>query len=194
VGRYKSAWGRIFAGSYACYRAQDMREDLSQDGRQDGRQDGPGRGALRLTVPQAAERLGITQDAVRKRVKRGYIEWDKDDGGRLYVWVDPTETLKETSSSTSSGTSGETSGETSQDVNEDVLLDYVQTLKDRIRHLEEESRRKDHLLAAALERIPAIEEAPSEMRDGHETASEKPSKAEVPPEQEKRSWWRRLFE
>jgi len=89
--------------------------------------------------------LGITQDAIRKRVKRGYIGWEKEKDGRLYVWVDPTETSKETSS------------ETSQDVDEGVLLDYVDTLKERIRHLEEESRRKDHLPAAALERIPAIE-------------------------------------
>jgi hypothetical protein len=33
----------------------------------------------------------------------------------------------------------------------------VEELRDRIRYLEEESRRKDHLLAAALERIPPIE-------------------------------------
>src|SRR4051794_20644593 len=114
-----------------------MHRDTYQDVSQDGPRDGPGRGSIRLSVPQAAERLGITQDAVRKRIKRGYIEWGKDEDGRLYVWVDPTETAKETSSNTSS--------ETSQDVLEDaVLLDYVETLKDRIRHLEDESRRKDH--------------------------------------------------
>src|SRR3954447_21778647 len=74
--------------------AQDMSEDVLHDGLQDG----PGRRGIKLTVPQAAERLGITQDAVRKRIKRGYIGWEKDDEGRLYVWVDPTETAKETSS------------------------------------------------------------------------------------------------
>src|SRR5215203_4659931 len=123
---------------------QDMSEDVLQDGRQDG-QDGPGPRHLRLSVLQAAERLGITQDAVRKRIKRGYIGWEKDEDGRLSVWVDPTETQKETSRETSSGTSSTTSTETSSGGN-DVLLDYVQTLKERIERLEEESRRKDTII------------------------------------------------
>jgi len=134
--------------------------------------------------------LHITQDAVRKRIKRGYIEWERDDEGRLYVWVDPTETAKETSS------------ETSKDVDDAVLLDYVETLKERVRHLEEESRRKDHLLAAALERIPAIKppDTPSEARESPVTASEKPHSTDhAPPEPQnpsqrrERSWWRAFF-
>jgi hypothetical protein len=51
-----------------------------------------------------------------------------------------------------------------------------------VRYLEEESRRKDHLLAAALERIPpALEEAPREPRESPETASEATSKSDVYP-------------
>jgi DNA-binding MarR family transcriptional regulator len=172
-----------------------MRRDTYQDVSQDGPPDGHRREPIRLSVPQAAERLGITQDAVRKRIKRGYIEWEKDEEGRRYVWVDPTETAKDTSS--------ETSSETSRDVDDAVLLDYVETLKERVRHLEEESRRKDHLLAAALERIPAIEpaETPSEPRESPETASEEPYSTHAPPTSEtpssdtqrKRSWWRAFF-
>ncbi len=164
-----------------------MHQDTHKDVSQDGPRDGPGRGPIRLSVPQAAERLGITQDAVRKRIKRGYIEWEKDEDGRLYVWVDPTETVKETSS--------ETSSETSKDVDDAVLLDYVETLKERIRHLEEESRRKDHLLAAALERIPALEappDTPSEPQESHVSASEEERKGTGPPETG-RPWWRRIF-
>jgi len=63
---------------------QDMSEDVLQDGRQDG-QDGPGPRHLRLSVLQAADRLGITQDAVRKRIKRGYIGWEKDEDGFFYI-------------------------------------------------------------------------------------------------------------
>jgi ribosomal protein L13E len=173
-----------------------MQRDTNQDVRQDGRRYGPGREAIRLSVPKAAERLGITQDAVRKRVKRGYIEWEKDEDGRLYVWVDPAETAKETSS------------ETSKDIDETMLLDYVETLKERIRHLEDEARRKDHLLAAALEKIPAAIEPPQATpdtpRDARETPSEpRPSsqagegyseQEEATEGSERRSWWRRLIE
>jgi hypothetical protein len=168
-----------------------MYRDTYQDVSRDGPQDGPGHQSIRLSVPQAAERLGITQDAVRKRIKRGYIEWEKDEDGRLYVWVNPAETAKETSS--------ETSSETSKDVDDAVLLDYVETLKGRIQHLEEESRRKDHLLAAALERIPAIEapqDAPSETRDASETAPEREGRdeEEAPQDTEQRPpWWQRWF-
>jgi hypothetical protein len=164
---------------------------MSEDVLHDRIQEGPGHRAIRLSVPQAAERLGVTQDAIRKRIKRGYIAWEKDDDGRLYVWADPTEKSKETSSKTSS--------ETSRDVEDEVLLDYVETLKERIRHLEEESRRKDHLLAAALERIPAIEappDAPSpEPRESPQTASEETSGTQGPQEEERssRGFWSRLF-
>jgi len=39
----------------------------------------------RMTVPEAAEALGVTQSAIRKRVQRGSIHWDKDHEGRVYV-------------------------------------------------------------------------------------------------------------
>ena len=42
----------------------------------------------RLTVPEAAQRLGVTRDAVYKRVQRDQIAWDKDSEGRVYVYVD----------------------------------------------------------------------------------------------------------
>jgi hypothetical protein len=76
----------------------------------------------------------------------------------------------------------------------------VEYLQQIIRTRNEEIRRRDHLLAAALERIPAIEapqEAAPDPRGGRETAAEEPSKGDVPLEQEKeedrRSWWQRWF-
>jgi DNA-binding transcriptional LysR family regulator len=30
----------------------------------------------RVTVAEAADRLGVTHDALRKRIKRGSIEWE----------------------------------------------------------------------------------------------------------------------
>jgi excisionase family DNA binding protein len=45
----------------------------------------------RLTVAQAAARLGVSQDAVRKRIRRGTIEYEQDQDGRLHVYLDPLE-------------------------------------------------------------------------------------------------------
>jgi len=132
------------------------------------------RDLYRLTVAQAADRLGITQDAVRQRIRRGSIDHDKDENGRVYVYLDPTHTEHDT-------------------VQDGVSAELVEELKDRIRYLEEESRRKDHLLAAALERIPPAIEAPPEPRETPEMASEGPGGVEDRGEEERAPWWRRWF-
>ena len=117
-----------------------------------------------VTVQGAARILGVTKQAVRQRIYRNTIPHTKDQDGTVYVRI--------------TSTNYEDHGETN-DVDNTVLMDYVETLKERIRHLEDESRRKDHLLAAALERIPAIEsppDTPSEPRESPVT----PSEAEEP--------------
>jgi hypothetical protein len=42
----------------------------------------------RLDVKQAAQILGISTDAVHKRVKRGSLTSDKDPDGRVFVYLD----------------------------------------------------------------------------------------------------------
>jgi hypothetical protein len=50
--------------------------------------EGDRRGVARLTIREAARRLGISEGAVRKRVTRKTLEHDKDDDGRVYVLLD----------------------------------------------------------------------------------------------------------
>ena len=45
----------------------------------------------RLTVQEAAEVLETSVDAVRMRVRRGSIDSDKGEDGKVYVWLDPDE-------------------------------------------------------------------------------------------------------
>lgn len=42
----------------------------------------------RLTIQEAARRLGVSEGAIRKRVNRGTLEHDRDDDGRIFVYVD----------------------------------------------------------------------------------------------------------
>ena len=42
----------------------------------------------RVTIQEAAERLGVKEDAVRKRIQRGTMRHEKAEDGRVYVWVD----------------------------------------------------------------------------------------------------------
>lgn len=44
----------------------------------------------RLTIQEAARRLGVSEGAIRKRVNRGTLEHDRDEDGRIFVYVDGT--------------------------------------------------------------------------------------------------------
>jgi excisionase family DNA binding protein len=131
-----------------------------------------------LTVAEAAERLGVSKEAVRKRIHRGTLDSDKDPDGTVRVYVPPSTTPSSTG--------------------RDELVDE---LRDRLHYVEGqlEAERQSHsearrLLAAALERIPPQLEAPTERPGSPETATE-----EVEPhpgggqEGAQRPWWRRVF-
>ena len=74
---------------------QDHRIQTQETG-QDGQQNRPQDVLNRLTVAQAAHRLGVTQDAVRKRIARGTIRHEKDHEGRIFVYLDTFERESET--------------------------------------------------------------------------------------------------
>jgi hypothetical protein len=124
---------------------------------------------------EAAETLGLTVDAVRKRVKRGTLEAEKGPDGRLYVFLD----------------TGQESDSPRSDTDR-----LISTLEEQLRLEREAHAEARRLLAAALERIPQIE-APSEAPESPETPAEPRPSAAAPPEAEEpvdtRPWWRRMF-
>ena len=152
----------------------------------------------RVTVAEAAERLGVSQDAVYKRIKRGTIPWDKDEDGKTVVYVEESNgSIGNSKSSTDESTdrlktSTDSLGSSSIDVSVDVLVDE---LRDRVSFLEEELRRKDTILMSLVQRVPELE-APPEPRESREAASEAPGRGTLQEDsvtQEKPSWWRRFF-
>jgi hypothetical protein len=74
----------------------------------------------------------------------------------------------------------------------EVIRSRDHELRRREEEYREESRRKDHLLAAALERIPELEPA-SEAPEDPETAAAAAEGVETPIVEEKRSFLRRFF-
>ena len=139
----------------------------------------------RLTVAAAAEALGVSQDAVRKRIARGTIPQDRDASGRVYVYLSPSETVCKTDQDAVRG-----------DASKTVLGAYIRSLEDQIAFLRGELERKDAILMNLTDRIPQLE-APQEPPEPPETPSEPVRGTEAPPEQEtgpeRRSWWRRIF-
>jgi hypothetical protein len=153
----------------------------------EGRTDRPSPDLDRLTVARAAEALSISQDAVRKRIARGTIPHDRDESGRVYVYLSPSETVHKTDR------------DTTQDATSKTVQDaYIRSLEDQIAFLRRELERKDGILLNLTERIPQLE-APSEAPEASETADEQqgrgePHSATVEDQQgTPRPWWLRVF-
>jgi hypothetical protein len=152
----------------------------------------------RVSVAEAASHLGISQDAVYKRIKRGTIRWEKGEEDKTYVWIE-----EQDSSTDSLGKSTDNLYDTSTDRSADLLLDE---LRDRIRFLEaelddrkEETRRKDSIIMALTQRIPELE-APRETppdEPGATVAASEGASNDLPPEPQepaqRRSWLYRFF-
>ena len=162
----------------------------TQETSQDGQQDRPQDVFLdRLTVAQAADRLGVTQDAVRKRIARGTIRHEKDYEGRIFVYLDTFESESKTDQD--NGQDGESN--TVSDADQDK---YTRSLEDQIDFLRRELERKDTIIMSLTQRIPELEASP-EPREVHVTASEGEGRRDVPSEPQepaqRRSWLYRFF-
>jgi len=146
----------------------------------------------RLTVPQAAEALGVTVDAVRGRIRRGKLEAEHD-AGAVYVWIDASEEGDRRRPS-------ETSHRPSTDQAERIedLRDQVTYLREQLEQANERDRENRRIIAALTSRIPAIE-APSDETGAPETGEEQQGRgqprSDTVGEQEgvQRPWWRRVF-
>jgi hypothetical protein len=150
-------------------------------------------GTQRVTIKEAATRLGVTEGAIRKRVQRGSIQSEMGDDGRVYVYLDPYQ-------------------DASYPESQGDRQPLVEELRDRVRSLErlldeervartEERRRHDTLMAQLMQRIPELEapHRPEQPREGAEPqsatrgphgAAERPFTEEEEP---RRSWWREFF-
>lgn len=160
----------------------------------------------RLTVAEAADRLSVTPDAVRKRMQRGTIPWEKGEDGLTYVWVDPSDTKKDASDTSV----WDASRDAILDAKNETIAELRARIEDLSRELEvrneelrhreedwrEESRRKDTIIMTMAQRIPELE-ATSEPRESAVSDSETKAKDAVPQDAAdskiSRSWWQRLF-
>ena len=134
----------------------------------------------RLSVAEAAEALGVTRDAIHKRINRGTIEHEKGEDGRFYVFVDTsTEGL---------GASTDMSVDKSK---VEALERLIDSQHDRIAFLEreldrrgDETTRLHHIVAGLTQanaqlsaRVPELE-ASQEATDAAETVEAEPEGTE----------------
>jgi LCP family protein required for cell wall assembly len=86
----------------------------------EGRTESPSPDLDRLTVAQAAGALGTSQDAVRKRIATGTIPHERDESGRVYVYLASSETVHKTDKETAQ-----------DDPTETVQDDHIRTPEDQ---------------------------------------------------------------
>ena len=144
-------------------------------------------------MAEAADALGVTVDAIRSKVKRGTIAHERK-GGRVYVLLGDDESRP--------GHDQHTDQVTDQGAreSEDRTAELIATLREQLQAERQAHAEARRLLAAALERIPAIE-APQEAssREAAETAEEEPYRVESQSaagssqegaQPRRRPWWR----
>ncbi len=148
--------------------------------------EGDRRGVDRLTIQDAARRLGVSEGAVRKRVTRGTLEHEKEDDGRIYIYLDAGDRR-----------GADVGQDTGVDPNNNALISQ---LRDEVAYLRDENRRKDEIIMQQAMTMRQLTAAPAqEPTEAAETVGEEPERAEPlsdrveAQEDVRRPWWRRVF-
>jgi excisionase family DNA binding protein len=151
--------------------------------------------AERLTITEAARRLGLTDDGVRKRIKRGKLQAIRDEDGRIYVVMPSSDADTDPSETVSEGS------ETNSDNGPDsaILREIIDRQDAEIRFLRaeledrtEELRRKDHIIAGLVQRIPELPSGAPESpvsRESPRDESQDLGGVYRVPEAVQRPWW-----
>lgn len=174
----------------------------------------------RVSVDEAARSLGVTVDAIRKRVQRATIPHERDaDTGRVWVLLEAASTMQD-KSRTVPDTGQDATGHLRRELLE-AKEETIADLRDRVaaleRRLEDETAARERaeearneagreyrrLLLKALEDRPAIEAAPEPPQppDSVPDASDEATTPhpdtvdaqEATEEPERKPWWVRWF-
>jgi hypothetical protein len=161
-----------------------------------------------VPIPLAAERLGLTSEAIRMRLKRGTLTGEKVDG-RWVVNVprlnaDPTAT-KPPPEHDQDAEQGQTQRATQRDQSgERELIEALRSenafLRSELATRTEEIQRRDHIIAGFIQRLP---ELPAGQSDPGPRAAQPETidEAQFGPVQgtaaatltNTRSWWKKLL-
>ena len=151
-------------------------------------------GTRRLDLKEAAAKLGITSEAVRRRAKRGTLPSETGEDGRLYVWVPDVSHDRVHGVSDSGPHAGESDNHHLPEALLERFEDENDFLRRELERLHRELERKDAILLTMAQRIPELEPA-QEPREASETATEDKGGTQISEDTEppQRSFWRRVF-
>ena len=162
-------------------------------------------GTLRVTIREAATRLGVTEAAIRKRIQRGSLGKEMGQDGRVYVYLDLSQDMSHLESQ----------------VHRDPMVEeLVEELRDRVAFLERslerrsvEAERYQQIVAGLTQtnnnlsaRVLELE-APAQRPAPHQTSEEaaqgsangspgptpRPGDGGAQNGSMRVGWWRRVF-
>ncbi len=152
----------------------------------------------RVTVAQAAELLGLSEDAVRSRLKRGTLSKEKDADGTVFVVVNGDRPATNGDRPATDQTTDQSALALMQ-AHLDSLGEQLTYIRDQLDQEREANRENRRIIAGLVQRVPELGPA-YEPRDPPRTAAEEPEGHEERPftegtqgGSERRPWWRRWF-
>jgi hypothetical protein len=127
-----------------------------------------------MTIEDAALTLGIKEESVRKRVRRGRMRFQKDGDGRLYVYVEDTETAGGEHLARPEDMSDDRSVDETKNLTRELIEskdETIRILEDQLQEEREARRRADTIIAqltqanaALAQRLPELQ-APQMRRE-----------------------------
>ena len=139
----------------------------------------------RVSVDEAARRLGLPVDAIRKRIARGTIAHERGEHGRVWVLLDIDQDTGRPQSDSSALISAKD--------------ETIATLREQLEAERQAHAEVRRIIAGLVERIPPAIDAPSETPGAPTEAAGEPERTEPwtgapgPQERVSRPWWRRVF-
>ena len=135
--------------------------------------------------------MGVTVDAIRKRISRDTIPHERGEDGRVWVLLDTDQDAASKVQDTDQPQSAAAALISAKD-------ETIAALREQLEQANERDRENRRIIAALTSRIPALE-APQEPPEAHETVEGASEGAEPHPnaggaqEGVQRPWWRRMF-
>jgi hypothetical protein len=160
----------------------------------------------RVSVAEAAVLLGLSEEAVRSRLKRGTLRKEKAPDGTVLVVLGRGGSADRPTNGTDRPTTRTTTGQPTNQSDQwemvKMLHEQVSFLRHQLEQEREANRENRRIIAGLVQRVPELEATP-EPREAPETPAEETGRGSTAPEKQektsddsqerKRSWWREFF-
>jgi hypothetical protein len=147
----------------------------------------------RMTVPEAAGILGVSEDAVRSRLKRGTLRKEKGQDGTVFVVMDSDGPADLSTTHDDQPMTDLTTGQApDQAALVEVVRDQVAFLREQLNEEREANRENRRIIAGLVQRVPELEAREARPETAMQEATKGNAPASPEPKQ-RRSWLYRFF-